>query len=245
MFSFPTLDPLQLTGRSRSHVVEYAGIRATLHPEAAGAFVAMRAAAAGSGIDLRAVSSFRDFDRQVGIWNEKFRGERTMLDRSGCAMDGQCLDPAARVEAILWWSALPGASRHHWGTDLDVIDRSTVAPGQRVHLVPAEFAAGGPFERLDAWLREHMATFGFFRPYEADRGGVSPEAWHLSYAPVAQHALQHLTLDVLRQAVAGSGIEGCDAALLRLPEIHARYVQSVDAPTQLALAAYYEPLSVA
>jgi LAS superfamily LD-carboxypeptidase LdcB len=230
MSSFPTLDALQLTGRSRTHVVDRPELQATLHPAAANAFHAMRAAASAQAIELRIVSSFRDFDRQVGIWNAKFRGERTMLDRSGCAMDGHCLDPVARVEAILWWSALPGASRHHWGTDLDVIDRATVAPAQRVHLVPAEFAAGGPFERLDDWLRRHMATYGFFRPYEHDLGGVSPEAWHLSFAPIAQPALESLTLDVLAEALKGASVDGCDAALARLPEIHERYVRRIAAP---------------
>ncbi len=36
---------------------------------------------------------------------------------------------AERVAAILVWSALPGASRHHWGTDCDVIDAAALPPG--------------------------------------------------------------------------------------------------------------------
>ena len=28
-------------------------------------------------------------------------------------------------------------------------------------------------------------SYGFFRPYARDRGGVAPERWHLSYAPLA------------------------------------------------------------
>jgi LAS superfamily LD-carboxypeptidase LdcB len=245
VYKLSTLDALQLTGRSRSHVIDIESLRATLHPEAASAYAAMRTAAAADGIELRAASSFRDFARQVSIWNEKFRGERTMLDRSGCAMDGQCLDPAARVEAILWWSALPGASRHHWGTDLDVIDRAAVPPGARVHLTPAEFGAGGPFERLDIWLRANMARFGFFRPYERDLGGVSPEAWHLSYAPIAEPALAGLTLEVLAAAVADAAIDGREAVQAQLAQIHERYVGRVDLGPMQARAARFAPWAAA
>ncbi len=36
--------------------------------------------------------------------------------------------------------------------------------------------------------------FGFYRPYAVDRGGVHPEPWHLSYAPLAQQALAAFSL---------------------------------------------------
>ena len=97
----------------------------------------MRAAAAADGIDLVAFSSFRDFDRQLAIWNGKFRGERPMQDRAGRRSTPGALSPAERVAAILWWSALPGASRHHWGTDFDVMDADGAA-GR----VPAAGGAG-------------------------------------------------------------------------------------------------------
>ena len=60
--------------------------------------------------------------------------------------------------------------------------------GYKLQVVPAEYHAGGPFHRLTTWLDAHMHAFGFFRPYTTDRGGVSPEPWHLSYAPVAKRA---------------------------------------------------------
>ena len=104
-----TLD--QLTGRVRTHLRELKEPPCALHLDVMQPFLAMRAAAAADGIDLVAFSSFRDFDRQLGIWNGKFRGERPMQDRSGNALNALELPPAERVEAILWWSALPGASR--------------------------------------------------------------------------------------------------------------------------------------
>src|SRR5437762_13827574 len=115
-----TLD--QLTGRARTHLRELKEPSCALHLDVMEPFLAMRAAAAADGIDLVAFSSFRDFDRQLAIWNEKYRGIRPMQDRAGQPLDARSLGPERRVEAICWWSALPGASRHHSGTDLDVMD---------------------------------------------------------------------------------------------------------------------------
>jgi LAS superfamily LD-carboxypeptidase LdcB len=226
----PGLDALELTGRARTHVVELAVPRCTLHRDAVEPFLAMRGAALADGIDLEPVSSFRDFDRQLAIWNAKFRGERPVLDRAGRALEALALAPAERIEAILAWSALPGASRHHWGSDLDVIDRAALPPGVALQLVPVEFAAGGPFERLDAWLGANMHRFGFFRPYAEDRGGVSPEPWHLSFAPVSVPASEQLSVALLSEALRGSTpaaplLEGADAVLAALPGIHQRFVR--------------------
>lgn len=226
------LDPQELTGRARSHVVELDWPRCVLHRDAVEPFLAMRGAALADGIDLVPVSSFRDFERQCAIWNAKFRGERPLLDRDGALLEALALDPAARVEAILWWSALPGASRHHWGSDLDVVDGAALPAGTAPQLVPAEFAADGPFARLEAWLAANMQRFGFFRPYATARGGVSPEPWHLSYAPVALPAAAALTVEVLRDAADSARLEGLDAVLASLPRIHAKYVAAIDPPRE-------------
>jgi LAS superfamily LD-carboxypeptidase LdcB len=221
---------LELTGRCTTHVREVPELGCILHAEAAPQALAMRAAARAAGIELAVVSSFRDFDRQVALWNAKYSGERQLLDRDGRALVHAHLSASALIDAILIWSALPGASRHHWGTDLDVIDRAAVAPDYRAQLVPAEFAADGPFARLDAWLSANMATFGFFRPYTTERGGVQPEPWHLSFAPVAGPALAALTPQVLSTALAASAMHGRDAVLARLPQIYSRYVTAIDPP---------------
>src|SRR4051812_4965773 len=225
-----TLD--QLTGRSRDHVREVdsgpGSGRCALHKEVAGPYLALRAAAAVEGIDLVAFSGFRDFDRQLGIWNGKFRGERALQDRDGQPLDVRRLTPAERVTAILWWSALPGASRHHWGTDFDLMDAAALPPGYKLQVVPAEYQAGGPFSRLTAWLDEHMHAFGFFRPFATDRGGVSPEPWHLSHAPLAAQAQASLDVDGLRTVLAAAEIEGKDEVLAALDGHFATYVVNVD-----------------
>ncbi len=228
--------PLELTGRARTHVVDLDPPRCTLHRGAVAPFLQLRAAAASAGIDLVPVSSFRDFQRQLLIWNGKCRGERELQDRDGLRLDPATLDQDELVSAILLWSALPGASRHHWGTDLDVIDAAAIAPGDAVRLEPAEYAPGGRFSRLTLWLDENAARFGFYRPFAVDRGGVQPEVWHLSYAPLAQRALAAFSIKVLEEALAAGGIDALDTVRRRLPEIVERYVMNVEAPPGLATA---------
>lgn len=228
------MNELELTGRARTHIVELERPRCALHYATATSFLAMHEAAAAAGIDLAAASGFRDFDRQLHIWNAKWRGERPLLDRAGQPLDAASLDPAARVDAILCWSALPGGSRHHWGSDCDVIDAGALPEGYRVQLVAEEYTAGGVFERLSAWLDEHMGRFGFYRPYASTGCGAGVEPWHLSYWPVAHEALEGLTLPLLRRALAGSDILGKEQVLERLPEIYTRFILAVDSPPAAA-----------
>jgi LAS superfamily LD-carboxypeptidase LdcB len=230
------LDPAQLTGRSRTHLVELAGERCSLHRSAAGAFLALKAAATRAGLALTVLSAFRDFERQLLLWNEKFRGLRPVLDRDAQPLDLSQMSDEQIVSAILHWSALPGASRHHWGTEIDVIDLHAQAAGRQIRLLPAEFAPSGPYARLDAWLSEHARRFGFFRPYDQDRGGVQPEPWHLSYAPIAAAALPALTLEVLADALAGVRIDGGAVIARELAAIHARYVCAIAQPGAAVLA---------
>lgn len=225
-----SFNSLELTGRATTHVREAPALAARLHAGVIDAANALREASARAGIDLAIVSSFRDFSRQSGIWNRKFRGEQAVFDRAGRALDVAAMGAAERVRAILIWSALPGASRHHWGTDFDVYDRAAVPADFRPELTVAEYTGSGPFARLNEWLGANLGNYGFFRPYRTDRGGVSPEPWHLSYAPVSGPALQSLTLDVLTEAIEGSDLEGREHVLAQLPTIYDRYVVSIDTP---------------
>ncbi|MFN2168980.1 MAG: M15 family metallopeptidase, partial [Anaerolineae bacterium] len=129
-----------------------------------------------AGFELAIASSFRSFERQRAIWNAKACGARPVHDDVGCAIDMARLDPAQQLRAILRFSALPGASRHHWGTDLDVYDAAAVAPGYQLRLSPEEVADEGVFGPLHRWLDGRMAagrSHGFYRPYGVDRGGVA------------------------------------------------------------------------
>lgn len=227
------MNELELTGLARTHIVDLEQPRCSLHYEVVASFLSMRDAAAQAGIDLIARSSFRDFNVQLGIWNAKWRGERPLYARDGSLLSADALSPDQKLDAILIWSALPGGSRHHWGSDIDIIDAAAVPQGYAVRLVPEEYGASGIFSRLSTWLDENMQRFGFFRPYHTFRGGVSPEAWHLSYAPVALPAIESLSLSALRKVIETNDIEGRECILTRLPEIYTRFVLAIDMPNTI------------
>ena len=220
----------ELTGQLRTHIADLSEPRCALHLHAVAPFLNLRRAAQVDGFDLTPISSFRHFPRQLAIWNGKFSGERPMADAAGQPIDVRDLSPAQRIEAILLWSALPGASRHHWGTDLDLVDGRTTGPGYRPQLTPEEFAPGGPYAALSGWLTANAARFGFFRPFRGVLSGVRPEPWHFSFAPVAENARRALTLSVLQKAIAATPLLGKAEVLERLDELHARYVAAVDWP---------------
>ena len=220
----------ELTGQSRSHVADVPDPLCTLHLHVVAPFLNLRRAAVADGIHLAPISSFRGFSRQLAIWNGKFSGEKPMLDSSGRPIDGSKLSAGERVEAILLWSALPGASRHHWGTDVDLIDTRATAPDYRPQLIPEEFAPGGPYAALADWLDTNAARFGFFRPFRGVLSGVQAEPWHFSFAPVAENARRALTPAVLREAIAAAPILGKQEILAQLDALHSRYVAAIDWP---------------
>lgn len=222
-----SLDPLELTGRARTHVCQLDELQAALHRDAVDPFLTMREAAAREGFDIAIASAFRDFDAQLRIWNRKFTGERTLYDAHGQPLEYAALSEAQIIDAILCWSALPGASRHHWGTEIDVIDRAALGPSARYDLLPQETEPGGVFFRLHQWLNDNMARYGFYRPYDAYRGGVNPEPWHISYAPISSGAIHRVTLAMLREAIADSEVCGKARVLERLGAIAERYVFNV------------------
>lgn len=181
------LTPRQLTGRDDSHVVALPDAQ-RLQQEVAEAFAVLQSAAREAGFELAIASSFRSYTRQLAIWNGKASGIRPVHDDEGSPVVMAHLSPRERLHAILRFSALPGTSRHHWGTDLDVYDAAVMPPGYQLQLSPPEVAPGGLFDPLHNWLDERIAdgeSHGFYRPYARDRGGVAPERWHLSYAPLA------------------------------------------------------------
>ncbi|NRB37558.1 MAG: M15 family metallopeptidase [Pseudomonadales bacterium] len=148
----------------------------------------LQCAAAKQGFDLQMVSGFRGFDRQLHIWQAKAGGRRELLDDQGLPLVFDALTPKECLQAIMRWSAVPGLSRHHWGSDLDVFD-ANVMDLKEVQLVPEEVEPGGVFSPLHQWLDEVIQenqSLGFYRPYHLDAGGVAPERWHLSFLPVAK-----------------------------------------------------------
>lgn len=199
-----------------------------VHRDVVGPLAALAEAAAGASIQLQLCSGHRGFARQLAIWNDKAAGRRPILDTDGRPLEAAALAPDALIDAILRWSALPGGSRHHWGTDVDVYDAAAVPGDYCVQLTAEESATR--FAALHRWLDVHMRDFGFYRPYATDLGGVAPEPWHLSYLPVAQPCYARLSVEGLAAAIRGSGMLHEARVLERLPELFARYVRRVAPP---------------
>ncbi|WP_439102742.1 M15 family metallopeptidase [Congregibacter sp.] len=182
--------------------------RHKLQPAVWNAWTYLSLAAEKEGYKLQIASAYRSYERQLSIWNGKLSGERPVLDDNDHTIDIRDLSDAECIRCVLRFSAMPGGSRHHWGTDLDVYDAAAVADDYRVQLSAAEVDAAGPFGAMHAWLDQRIArgeSFGFYRPYDRDRGGVAAERWHLSYAPLATDFECAIDESLLRRLWRGEG----------------------------------------
>ncbi|MEH6616494.1 MAG: M15 family metallopeptidase [Porticoccus sp.] len=215
--------PAMISGKTEEHLCQLS-MNCLLHKAALSPFLALQEAAAKRGYDLQVASAFRSFERQLMIWNAKARGERPVLDEQGRPLNIKNLSKKEKVFAIMRWSALPGCSRHHWGTDMDVWDSAAVPLDYVLQLSPGEYQQGGPFHSLSCWLEEHAEAFGFVRPYAIDRGGVASEPWHLSYTPVAQVFEAKLDTQYICKILDNSDLILRDTILGHLDEIISRFI---------------------
>lgn len=181
-------------------------------------------AAAGSGFKVGIASCYRGFERQQVIWNAKATGTRPVLDEREQPLSIEHLAPSEQVHAILRWSALPGASRHHWGTDFDIYDIGALPAGQPLALTVKE--ANTVFADFYTWLTEYLAQQNeFIRPYfNENKGAVANEPWHLSFLPLASQYEQLYNYEALRTQLVASNIALLEAVLEQLPYIYERYI---------------------
>lgn len=224
----------QFTGRTQNHLTKL-NEDYLVHQEVLIAFNSLRQEAAIEGFDLTAISTFRPFHEQLQIWNNKATGKRALLNDAGEPLPFDKLSKEEIVFRILRWSALPGVSRHHFGTDIDVIDKKALTdPAYRVQLVPSEYAKGGIFGELSSWLDKRISdreAFGFYRPYDVDRGGVAPEMWHLSFRPIADEYLSEFSFEVFKKFLESDAYEKMelrDIVLEHAETIYQRYVVNVN-----------------
>ena len=154
--------------------------------------------ASANGFELRLESAYRTFEKQLSIWNRKARGELPLLSEMGERME-RPKDEEELMYAILTWSALPGASRHHLGTDLDVVDANACPEGYEVQLTPDECT--GMFGKFHEFLDAAFAAdgaFGFNRVFVPGRGKIKPELWHIAHLPTSRRLLDSFSLEALR-----------------------------------------------
>ncbi|MCW8328117.1 M15 family metallopeptidase [Photobacterium sp. SDRW27] len=214
----------QLTGQTDSHLVSHQ--QHLLHKDMQPAFVSLQQAAADAGFDLQLASAFRSFDRQLQIWNNKFNGIRPILDSHCHLLDPDELTVLEKIHAIMRWSALPGASRHHWGTDVDVYAANCLPQGIQLQLEPWEYETGHQAE-FSVWLNKNIKRFEFYLPYAEDRNGVAIEPWHISYYPLSQPLLKQLTPELLHSTLSASQIAGKSQILTNLDSLYSKYIENI------------------
>ena len=220
-----------LTGSTEKHLVEWQGCASPflVHGEVIDPLNRLVSHAAEHGFQLRLCSSFRSFDRQLKIWNDKVLGLRPVYNDDGAVIDLSQLSEWQQAQAILRWSALPGTSRHHWGTDFDIYDAAAVDSNYRVQLTPDEVEGDGVFAPMHNWLDTLLVPGAeFYRPYALDKGGIAPERWHISYRPLAEQFAAKLNTQLIAERIEDSQILLRDVVLAHLDEIYQRYIQLRD-----------------
>ncbi|MGB0459085.1 MAG: M15 family metallopeptidase [Porticoccaceae bacterium] len=201
-------------------------VKQAIHKQVLTPFLELQNAAQKAGFDLKICSAYRSFDRQMLIWNAKASGMRPVMNPFGQPINIQDLNPWQKIQAILRWSALPGASRHHWGTDFDIYDASAMPEGYQIQLTPNEVQGDGLFAPMHDWLDGYLdsSESGFYRPYAVDKGGIAPERWHLSYRPIADKYAQMLSRELLATKLKSSDLILLDVVLEHLDDILQRYI---------------------
>jgi LAS superfamily LD-carboxypeptidase LdcB len=166
----------QLVGKGNP---DLSGTDFKMHPDAYIQFLEMKSAAEKENISIEVVSAYRSFERQKMIFENKF----LKYTQAG-------LDPVEAIDKIIEYSTIPGTSRHHWGTDIDIIDAN--APRPENVLEPSHFHGTGPYCELKEWLNENANNYDFYEVYTDDpnRKGFKYEPWHFSFAPVSKEMLQ-------------------------------------------------------
>ena len=196
-YSQATVDLEIIIGKSQSNLV---GDSIRLEVNTYKAFKKMEAAAKRDGIYLKIVSAYRGFERQKLIWNNKY--EKFTNDFS--------LEPEKAISEIIRFSTVPGTSRHHWGTDIDIIDGNF--PDEENVLVSEKFEKDGLFYKLKNWLDNNSENFGFYLTYtnNKNRKGFEFEPWHYSYKPVSVKYYRALIKTDLKKIIKSLDINGSD-----------------------------------
>jgi len=162
----------QLLGLNQSHL----NAQKTLENQTYIAYLKLKDAAKKDGIDLKIVSGYRSFQDQKRIFETKFKRNKS-----------NGLSDAENIKNIINYSTIPGTSRHHWGTDFDIIDAKVKQPKGDL-LLEEHYHGNGIYCKLFEWMQEHASSYGFKLVYTDNfyRKGFKYEPWHYSYQPVAK-----------------------------------------------------------
>ena len=164
------------------------------------AFKKMEEAAKKDGINLKIVSAHRGYERQKFIWNRKFKK----------FTEEYSLEPIKAIYEIIKYSTIPGTSRHHWGTEIDIIDED-FSDEENV-LISSKYEKKGIFFEVKQWMNSNSEKFGFYITYNNDpeRKGFEYEPWHYSYAPVSKKMLALFLKSDLKKLIKKDEINGSE-----------------------------------
>lgn len=213
----------ELTGQVTSHLTMIDN-NILIHHGVKSSFLALQEAAKEAGFNLKIASGFRSFERQSLIWNNKYSGKTPLLDKNESPLCASKLSELEKLYTILHWSALPGASRHHWGTDFDIYDPTLLPHGEKLQLTCTEYQSSGYFFELSNWLSDNMLRFGFYRPYQTYQGGVANEPWHISFRPIAENCLETLTPTIIHDLIMENNVLGKSLICQQLSIIYKQYI---------------------
>lgn len=196
-----------ITGKTSDHLTYIPTMDVYIHKDIRDDFFFLHNEAKKNNIEITIASGFRSFEKQKLIWNEKASGKRALFDEHGNIIDYNLVkdNQEELLYLILNWSAIPGMSRHHWGTDIDVFDMVPLMSeptykDYKVQLIDNETRCGGIFEKMHLWLDLEINSdsdkCAFFRPYNENSRGVKSERWHLSHKKIAQQFEQALSFDL-------------------------------------------------
>jgi len=164
-----------------------------MRKDAFDSFVEMHTAAAKEGITLTIRSAARNFNYQRGIWENKWTGKRLLSDGTNVARDIK--DDVEKSLRILEYSSMPGSSRHHWGTDIDL------------NSFENKWFETGEGLKLYEWMKEHAADYGYCQVY-CEKGvhrtdGYNEEKWHYSFMPESIELLNFAKANLSYKDISG------------------------------------------
>lgn len=162
-----------------------------LHKRTYDSFKLMWDAAQRDGIKLIIKSATRNFEYQKGIWERKWSGQTSLSDGSTAS---EILGKTNRALKILKYSSMPGTSRHHWGTDLDLNSFNN------------SYFTYGEGLKIYNWLTTNAENFGFCQPYttkDNGRSGYEEEKWHWTYIPLSRDITNYYSSHISNKEITG------------------------------------------
>ncbi len=185
--SSTNITPEILIGKSNAIQPLLKGKDIKLQKEVYDALQKMTAAAKKDNVHIVLVSGYRSFAHQKRIWNRKFDKYR----KQGLSVK-QC------IEKITNYTAIPGTSRHHWGTDVDLSDKYASGLNNKKRAL------------FNQWMQKNAKKFGFYLVYTNDknRTGYKYESWHFTYKKLSKPLLEKYLKANVFELIQHQGVKG-------------------------------------